>query len=167
MIGRTLWTRAALTAVLCAAPAAHAQELPPELRVGAEIKLAPTRGGDPWIDGRVRVIDGQWLAVQSEDHRGLLHQRLDAGDYVGIRRMRPSSERMLGGLRWGAFLGASIGGIAMPLIAPELDSIDLDWVAVGVGMGGGLLVGGSVGALVGRILPSRRWEFVTVGAGAR
>ena len=167
MTGTTWRVVIAIAALLSAAPAARAQQLPPELRVGAEVKLSPVREGEPWIDGRVRALGDEWLAVQPEDGRGLIHQRLDAGDYVGIRRVRPAWERTLGGLRWGAFLGASIGGIVMPLVAPELDSIDLDWVAVGIGMGGGLLVGGTTGALIGRLLPSRRWEYLTVGSEAR
>lgn len=160
-------TAAALVLAFSAAPTVEAQQLPHGLRAGAELKLSPVSEGEEWIHGSVRGLEGGWVAMQPRDGGGTVFRRLDAGDYVGVRQLRPTSYRLRKGLQWGVFLGASLGGIAGPVTAAGIGT-DRDGLAVaGMSAVAGAAAGSAVGLLLGRIIPSRHWQYVQLGPQVR
>lgn len=156
---------ASAAVLFMAAAPAPAQQLPVRLGVGDQVRIQSPDRREGLVRARVQVLEEDgWITVQGLTHGDLWSHRLVANDLLAVWRRRPPIERMARGGRLGAFIGGSAAGVAAPLIAARRESVELDWMLAGTGAVAGALLGGGLGAVIGRAVPQYQWVYFRVPA---
>ena len=151
-----LYVRFALALVAATAASAAAQQR--TLVPGDLVQVvAPTVRRQP-VRGELVRYHGDTLAVREAGTDSIVVLPMDRVRNLALNRGRHptgSSRRTMGA---GAFLGLALGAVAGPLIASRQggDGDFLKYTAFSAG--GGMLAGGTLGALLGAMFPRTHWQ---------
>lgn len=149
-----------LAGLLAAAPPAAGQAPVRPFSVGDHLRLYGPDGESVTAEGLVERLDSAGVTLRLDANGRTLTSPLDWNVLLAVRRpVQPSRTAARRGL-WGAFLGASVGGIVAPFVARSDDETVRAAPSLAIGAGAGALVGAGIGALLGYLLPQHRWEYV-------
>ncbi len=140
--------------VLCTPPLAGQEALPAP---GSRVRLQPT-GAQDWIVGRLEEGDDETLVLLRDGETTPLavsRSMIARLEVSRGRRGRTGTGMLLGGLA-----GALAGGVTVLALCGPDGCIGSGIVLLPLGMAGGALAGGGIGAAIGATIRSERWQAV-------